>query len=119
MLFKRLKTNEISREYATSLLCAAYKLKLARKATNYSMAREANMQRLYRKHKRTFMTIAKQIRNITDVGQVVENVKNAVEVLVDDVDVIKMSQYFMYEDLNQRKKANYRAKLSKNGNQES
>jgi hypothetical protein len=44
----------------------------------------------------TFKTIARQISNISDADADMEMLKSSVDMLVDDVDVIKMAQYFIY-----------------------
>lgn len=51
-----------------------------------------------------FSKISRQIRNITDNDADMETLKNGMDTLLDDVELIRMAQYFIYHDIRKIKK---------------
>ena len=85
------------------MLCSAYRMKLFKKqGKNNKILTE---ERKYRQHDQEFKKVSRQIRNISDIETDMETLKNGIEMLVDDVALIKMAQYFIYNDSRKLKKS--------------
>ena len=72
------------------MLSAAYRMKLYRRngASRYKILME---ERKYRSHDHEFKKVNRQIRNINDPDADMETLKNGIDMLVDDVSLIRMS----------------------------
>lgn len=69
---------------AAGMLSAAYKLKLARR-NGKSRNTQVTQERKYRYHEQEFRKISRQINHIHDPDADMENLKNGIDMLVDDV----------------------------------
>lgn len=55
------------------------------------------MERKYRYHKQGFKKVTRQIMNISDHGTTMENLKNSMDLLVEEIEIIRMAQFFIYD----------------------
>jgi Ion channel len=105
MLLTRLCAKEQLRTEAAGMLSAAYRMKLyKRKGSEKYKAKLLQEDRKYRYHDQEFKKVNRQIRNINDPDADMETLKNGIEMLVDDVSLIRMAQYFIYHDSRKLKK---------------
>jgi hypothetical protein len=103
MLLSRLTFKEELKTQAAGMLGAAYKMKrYAKKGMSDDLILQE--QRKYRNHKQAFKKVSKQIRNINDPDADMENLKNGVDMLEEDVKLIKMAQYFVFHDARKLRK---------------
>lgn len=61
-------------------------------------------ERKYRQHDQEFKKVSRQIRNINDPEADMETLKNGIEMLCDDVSLIRMATYFIYHDARKLRK---------------
>ena len=53
---------------------------------------------MYRRHRQEYLKISRQARNISDNDADMETLKNGIERILDEVNVIRLSSYFTYHD---------------------
>ena len=107
-LLKRLDTKEQMRLHAANMLRAKYKIKIKRNQEEGStLDDEAFWDRKYREHRQLFKQVQKAYRNIGDADSELENVKNSVEMLMKEIQMMSMAQQLIYEDMDQMKAATF------------
>ena len=106
------------------MLSSAYRLKRIRKINQREILegktidnwKEINEDRSYRNHMMAFQKTSRQIRNINDPDADMEALKNELERVVKDIDVIRMSLFMVYNDIRYLKKRT-KKKTLRNGKQ--
>ncbi len=115
-LLQRLLTKEQMRLHAADMVRAKYKIKIKRSQENGSTLQdEAYWDRNYREHVTQFRTVQKAYRNIGDADGELENVKNSVDMLMNEIQLISKAQQLIYEDLEKMKSTAFPKKKKKNG----
>lgn len=111
MLLFRLRSKEQLRTHGADMLAAKYRLKLIRQQGKFNTNEKLKVERKYRSHKQEFKKITRQIMNISDHGTTMENLKNAMDLLVEEIEIIRMAQFFIYDG--EMKKAKRMRKVNK------
>jgi hypothetical protein len=78
------------------MLASKYRLKIC-KLKGKTGPEMLKIDRKYRHHKNAFMKIIRQIMNISDHGTTMENLKNSMDLLVEEIELIRMAQFFIYD----------------------
>jgi hypothetical protein len=79
------------------MLASKYRLKLIRQQGKFATNERLKIERKYRSHKQGFKKVQRQIMNISDHGTTMENLKNSMDLLVEEIEIIRMAQFFIYD----------------------
>ena len=88
MLMERLEYKDKLRVEAVGALAAGYKIKLLKKKPKIDPFALKMAQRAYNNHMEEFRTLNRQIRNISDKEADMETLKNGMENLLDDFEIM-------------------------------
>lgn len=68
-------------------------------------------ERKYRTHKQEFKKVTRQIMNSSDHGTMMENLKNTMDLLVEEIEIIRIAQFFIYDSEMKKAQRLKKAKL--------
>ena len=104
MLLQRLENKDLLKIEAANMVAAKFRLKKLKEEKDTPSQKKVNMaKRLFKLHKNEFNKINRQIMNIGDADADMENLKNSMESLTDDVAVMRMSQFFFWKEAMKKK----------------
>ena len=109
LLLKRVKFKDSLKQESAGMLISSYRMKLInknKKGLNQKDKLKAlvDQKRNYKLHLLNFSKIWRQMRNLSDNDTAMENLRNNVDQLMEDIALIRMSQYFVYNDTRRLKK---------------
>lgn len=97
-LLKRLEDKQNLKKYAARVLACQYKQGVCKKKDDNAMIRSLKVEK--KKNIKDFKKLNRQLLNMNDYDAMLENMKVGVEYLVEDVTLIRQSQYYVYNDVN-------------------